>query len=460
MTRRGILLKPLLILSACAMVAVPPVPARAAAQESALTSMVVQKVTLEQAIAKARADNALLQAARQGVIAGEGRLKEARSYFLPNLSLTESFSRTDNPVYVFMGKLTQQRFGMMDFAIPALNDPAPINNYRSRAELTLPLFTGGKILAGYRAAKMGVEAARNTSAYAESSVVKGVTEAFYGSLLARQAVAVLRESVKTAKAHLNQVEAMYKQGLVLDSDLLRMKVFAADVEQREASRKADYQVAEAYLGYAMGTRNNVSPEGKFEPVSTTMPSLEEAGKAAIVNRGDLKAMALRTGQAGEGVRMARSAYLPQVGLMASYEQDTEDWTPGTSGDNWMVGVQFRLPLFDGGARAGRLQIARARRIQAQKALTDLRQKIFVQVKSAWLRANAAARRVAVTTDSEAQARENQRIIALRYRQGLAAITDLLDADTALTVASLQRSKAIHDELVEQARLEWAMGKNK
>ena len=59
MTRQGILLKPLLVLSACAMVAVPPVPTRAAIQQSALASMVVQKITLEQAIAKARANNAL-----------------------------------------------------------------------------------------------------------------------------------------------------------------------------------------------------------------------------------------------------------------------------------------------------------------------------------------------------------------------------------------------------------------
>jgi hypothetical protein len=41
---------------------------------------------------------------------------------------------------------------------------------------------------------------------------------------------------------------------------------------------------------------------------------------------------------------------------------------------------------------------------------------------------------------------------------MSSITDLLDADTALTAAALTRSQSIHDEIVERARLTWAMGK--
>ena len=105
-----------------------------------------------------------------------------------------------------------------------------------------------------------------------------------------------------------------------------------------------------------------------------------------------------------------------------------------------------------------METARAQETQVQQALLDLQQRVRVEVKSAWLKARAAAERVAVTTDSEAQARETQRIVALRYQEGMAAVTELLDADTALTAAALTRSQAIHDEIVERARLSWAMGK--
>ena len=415
-------------------------------------------VTLEEAIAQARAGNALLKAARADVQAKEGVTKLAKSYFFPNLVFTENYSRTNNPVYVFMGKLTQANFTMQDFAIQSLNNPEPLTNWQSRVEVTFPLFTGGKLKAAYEASKFGVEAAQRTSEFAESSLVKGVTEAFYGSLLARQAVGVMAEAAKTARAHVEQVEAMHKQGLVLDSDLLRIRVFAADMDQQASARSSDEKVARAYLAYAMGTEGDVEPQGSFSPPTDPLPSLEDAEKSAVESRGDLKAMALQSQQALRGVTMAKADYWPQVGVLASYEQDTMAWSPSAWGDNWMLGVQVKIPIFDGGARAGRVETARAQETQAQQALLDLQQKARIDAKSAWLRAKSAAERVAVTADSEAQAREAQRIVALRYNEGMATITELLDAETALTSAALTRAQAIHDEIVERARLAWAMGK--
>jgi outer membrane protein len=416
------------------------------------------QVTLEEAIARARGGNALLKAARADIQVKEGQYKEARSYQLPNVSFTEMGSRTNNPVYVFMGKLTQSSFTMMDFAIPSLNHPDPLTNWQSRVELTVPLFVGGKLVAARKATKLGLDAARDTADFAEASVVKGVTEAFYGSLLAGQAVEVMAEAVKTAQAHQAQVEAMHKEGLILDSDLLRIRVFASDMRQQAAAREADSKVARSYLAYAMGTEEDVEPRGEFSPVSDPLPALPDAQEAALGRRGDLRAMNLQAQQAGEGVKMARADYWPTVGAMAAYEKDSREIGGGPWGDNWMVGVQVRFPLFDGGARAGRVESAKAQQIQAQQALLDLRQKARVDAKAAWLRARAAEERVAVTVDSEAQARENQRIVSLRYNEGMASITDLLDADMALTSASLSRAQAIHDQIVERARLAWAMGK--
>lgn len=412
-------------------------------------------VSLEEALAAGKANNALLRAARLGVDATEGQLSEARSYRIPDLDLSTGFLRTTNPTYVFMGKLGQQSFTMMDFAIDSLNRPDPYNNWQSRAEVTAPLFTGGKLAAAYRAAKLGVEAARGTGDFAEASVAKGVTEAFYGSLLAGRAAQVTAEAVKTAEAHRDQVAAMRAEGMVLDSDFLRIQVFVADLQQQRASREADVQVARAYLAYAMGEEGDVEPRGEFQSPEAELPTLMEAQQRAEAQRGDLRAMQTQTAQAAEGVKMARADYIPQVGAMAAWEWNTESWS--SYGDNWAVGVQVKIPVFDGGGRSGKLRTAKAREGQAQQGLLDLRQRIRVEVKDAWLRSRAAAERVAVTTGAAAQAKESLRIVELRYKEGLASITDLLDADTALLAAELIRAQAVHDEIVARARLAWAMG---
>lgn len=427
---------------------------------SALTPAVAQApppkaVTLREALAVAMEHNPMFQAAQAEVAAREGALKEARSLFFPDLTFTEAATRTNNPVFVFMGKLTQARFTMMDFQLDALNHPDALTNWQTRVEVTAPLFTGGKLLGANRAAHLGVERAEAQVHFARASLAKGVTEAFYGSLLAAEAAKVMAGAVETARSHQTQVEAMHKQGLVLDSDLMRIRVFAADMAQQEASRRADAEVARSYLAYAMGEEGEVAPEGDFAAPAEPMPLLESAQAKASQSRGDLRAAMLQGEQAVQGVSMARADYAPQIGLMAAYEWDTQDW--GRTGKNWMAGVQLRLPLFDGGARAGRLQTAKAQEFQAQMASEDLRRKTEVEVREAWLRARAAAERVGVTAGAAGQAKENQRIVALRYQEGMASITDLLDADTALTVAELTRSQAVHDLLVERARLAWATG---
>lgn len=412
-------------------------------------------VSLEEALASAREKNPMLQAAEAEVTAREGNLKEARSLFLPDLTFTEGASRTNNPVFVFMGKLTQSRFTMMDFQLEALNHPAALTNWQTRVELTAPLFTGGKLKGAYKASQLGVQRAEAQVSFAQSSLAKGVTEAFYGALLAARAEKVMTGAVETARAHQSQVEAMHGQGMVLDSDLMRIRVFAADMGQQAAARRADAEVARAYLAYAMGEEGPVQPEGAFAAPDEPLPAFDALKAKALERRGDLLAAKLQGEQALEGARMARADYAPQVGLMASYEWDTADW--GQHGKNWMAGVQLRLPLFDGGARAGRVQTAKAQAFQAERAAEDLRRKAEVEVREAWLRSRAAHERVAVTAGAADQARENQRIVALRYKEGMSSITDLLDADTAVTVAELTASQALHDLLVERARLAWATG---
>jgi outer membrane protein TolC len=412
-------------------------------------------VTLDEALAAAKANNALLGAARLDVQAKEGQFRQARSFFVPSFDVTTGFLRTDNPTYVFMGKLGQQSFTMMDFAIDSLNHPAPYNNWQTRAQVAAPLFTGGKLSAAYRASKLGIEAARDTEGFAEASVAKATTEAFYGSILAARAVEVTGEAVKTADAHREQVEAMRREGMVLDSDFLRIQVYVADLKQQKASREADAQVARAYLAYAMGEEGDVEPRGEFVAPANELPTLLDAQQKAESQRGDLLAMRVQANQAGEGVKMARADFVPTVGAVAGWEWNTESWS--RFGDNWMVGVQVKIPVFDGGGRSGRLQTAKAQEGQARQAALDLQQKVRVEVKDAWLRSRAAAERVAVTANAAAQAKENLRIVDLRYREGMASITDLLDADTALLAAELTRAQAAHDEIVARARLSWAMG---
>ncbi|MFA5203929.1 MAG: TolC family protein [Lentisphaeria bacterium] len=414
-----------------------------------------QPYTLEQAVALARARHPLLGAARAGIRVGQGELREAKSLNRPKGTLYGTYGYTNNPVYAFMSKLNQQQFSAADFQLDNLNHPDAIADWQGRAEVVWPLLTGGRQPAREAMADAGLQAARFDAARSEHDIVRAVTEAYYGCLLARAVAGVMEDTVRTARAHTGQVAALNREGVALDSDLLRLKVYQADTEQQRAARRADAESATAWLAYAMGLDQPVATVGDLLPPKPPVAALDACVRAAFDNRQDLRAAAARQRQAEAGIRAVAADFMPQAGLVASYQVDTERWAD--YGDSWMGGVQVSLPVFDGGRRFGQMESAIGRSEQARLARLDLENRIRAQVKEAWLKSRAAEERLAVTGQAEAQAVENQRLVERQYRESVAGVTDLLDADMALTVARLSRRQATHDLLVERARLQWAVG---
>ncbi len=84
-------------------------------------------LTLQQSVQIAMEKNPLRKAALADIKAANADLREARSFLMPRLSFSEIATRGNDPVYVFGGKLRQQRFTANDFALNKLNTPRPLS---------------------------------------------------------------------------------------------------------------------------------------------------------------------------------------------------------------------------------------------------------------------------------------------------------------------------------------------
>ena len=101
-------------------------------------------LSLRDAVRAALANNKSLVASAAGEKAAEERIAQAQSGRLPKVNFSESFTRSDNPVFVFGTLLTQQRFGPGNFEINALNRPDAINNFQSMVTVDQPLWDAGQ----------------------------------------------------------------------------------------------------------------------------------------------------------------------------------------------------------------------------------------------------------------------------------------------------------------------------
>jgi len=72
-------------------------------------------ISLKDAVHKALDKNKSVEASSAAENAAESRIAQARNGFLPKVGDSESWTRSDNPVFVFSSLLTQHQFGSENF---------------------------------------------------------------------------------------------------------------------------------------------------------------------------------------------------------------------------------------------------------------------------------------------------------------------------------------------------------
>src|SRR5690606_10312157 len=101
-------------------------------------------VSLDDALASARANNPALAAARARADAADAGAAVARGAWFPRVTLTESVTRSDQPVFAFGAMLSARQFTAADFAVARLNSPGATSLFTTRVGVQQLIFDGGR----------------------------------------------------------------------------------------------------------------------------------------------------------------------------------------------------------------------------------------------------------------------------------------------------------------------------
>ncbi|MEW6749646.1 MAG: TolC family protein [Candidatus Latescibacterota bacterium] len=429
----------------------------AAGVASSASDQEVLCLSLREAQARAGEGNRLLEVARQAVLVAEGARLQAWSASLPSASLSEQALRTNDPLAAFGMRLGQERVSAASFAPASLNHPRAIGNFRTALEVRQPVFSGGGALYGRRQARAQVQAAGQHLDRSQQDVRLAVARAYWGLVLARQSLEAVRQSLEAARAHEEAARARYRNETVPLSDLLAAQVRVAELRGQELAAADGVAGAADDLTLGLG----LDPEQVVEPADTLAErpldqDLETLVQAALEQRPDLRAAALRAEAARHGVRAARAGYVPRLDAFAQAQLSSSEVLE-RQGESWTVGATLTWDLFTGLHREGTVRQAQAQAGQARARQDYLRQEVVRQVAAAWRGVQTARAQVAIAGEAVRQAEERLRMSDLQYRQEVIPATDLLDAETELTQVRLHRLQALHDLNVGIARLEHAAG---
>ena len=164
----------------------------------ALTVSASEPWTLERALDYALAHNPDARLAEQRMAAAQAGLEQANSAFWPRLQFQSSYTRTDNPMMVFGSILNQRSYSSsLNF-----NDVPDVDNLNARGIVTVPLYAGGRNVAGGQAARANTEAAKQESGAVRNALGFEVSRAFHTVLKTRQFIQATEAAVNSFESNL------------------------------------------------------------------------------------------------------------------------------------------------------------------------------------------------------------------------------------------------------------------
>lgn len=415
-----------------------------------------EPLDLPGAVQRALTAHPSLTAAAARIEAAEARREQARSGFLPRVQYRESFQRGNNPVYVFGALLTQRQFGESNFAIDALNRPDALNNFQSQLSAEQTLYDFGATRRGMRAAALGKQLSEQDRRGLELQVLAGVARAYHGVTLAAEALKVAEEAKKSAEADLKRAESVRDAGMATEADVLSVKVHLASVEEQRIRRQYDLDVARAALNEALGLPLDTQ-HALVTPLAPALPALEAAHeKRAREERPEVLGARLQGDLAGAQEALARAQLLPRIVTRGIVEANRQTFVT-RGGANWMFMTSLEWNLFDGNRARAQAAEARHMAASARAQQQQMENAVALEVRKARADVQSATERIAVSEAAVTQAEESLRILRNRYSAGLATMTDLLRAETALLETKTRKLAAVYDQRMSAVALERAAG---
>jgi outer membrane protein TolC len=385
------------------------------------------------ALSRARAENAMIRAARARVDERRGLITSVRADALPQVNLMNDFTRIRDVSILNSG--IGDSIAQFGFTPESLVSPR--NAYTSRLDLTQPLFYWGKIGTAIDIAEMGAKEAQAGYTTAELEVLHGVAKAYLGVLLAQADLEVVESRRNTAERFLADVKAKLEAQSATELDRLRAEseylAVLPDSLQADANFKRAMEVLNGQLGLEPRTVLRLADLGQADP---------KAG-ATAVERSEIVQYMIQEQALKANDKILVSDLRPKFDFSTSY-----GYQAGSTGnlwkepyDTWRVSVTMKWPIFDGLRSSGKRAQNSAQLEQVRQARIDKDRAIAVERRSSERELEKAAAFQDAARKAHDAGEEALRMSRESFDQGLITSLDLLQAERTVRQLESQRRRA-------------------
>jgi len=407
----------------------------------------ILNLNLDECLESAYEKNKTLLQLEERTRSAKYQIDEARSSFYPQFSFSGSYTR--------LGELPSYDVGGgMKITL------GTENNYNLSLSYQQPLFTWGKIRAGYDLSKYNLSLTKEEHRRTKQETKFNVVNLFYNILLAKELIKVREESIARTEDHLRTVQERYDKGYASEFDVLRVKVQLANSKPPLTQAKNLYQLTMNNLKNILGIdlADSVNLEGTldFEPVEVTQSQAEEF---ALKNRSELKSITHQKRIGQKALAVAKANNKPNLFGSANYEYKRPFYSLDEWETDWNINLLVSVPIFDGFFTRSKVRQAKSDLKQIDIAEKEIQDFIKLEISQAISDLNLAKENILSQEENVKQAKESLRIAKVQYQQGMITNLEQMDTELALTIAETNYLQALTDYLIAKAKYEKATGKD-
>jgi len=415
----------------------------------------VVRLTLDEARARAlEASHRLAEArARESVALAGVAAREAAQ--LPTVSASAGYTRTNH---------------VLEFAVPGpVGRPLVVypdvpDNYRSRIDLQWAVYTGGRTDVLERAARAEASAVTAEIDTARADLRLEVSRTFWAVVTARAAVAVVEQALERSGVNVGDARQRLNAGLVPPNEVLSAEAQQARQQMLfvEARNQRDVAAAELARLVGLDPSQAIEPAADLQRDDAAPLPFDALTREGLAQRPERRALELRISAADLQRAAAEAGKRPviSVGGGFDYTRPNPKIFPRVDrwDDSWDAGVSINWSVWDGGRVAAEVAQAAGAATAVRARLREFDSVLAVEVRQRSLEITSGAAAVAAADEAVRAATEARRVVGERYRAGVIAQGEVLDAELALLQSQLDRTRALASVRLAEARLERVVGR--
>ncbi|MGN1246547.1 MAG: TolC family protein [Muribaculaceae bacterium] len=373
-----------------------------------------------------RAEAIAMQRARNDVGA-------ARSERLPDINTSLTLS------YIGNGQLWNRNFGeYMKAEMPHFGNTFSLSVHQ-------PVYMGGAISSGIRAAELSVDMANISAEQTRSNVRLQLTALLLQLHCLENSAVVLRRNIALADSLIARATARRNEGVALKNDVTRYELMRSTMEVKLTAVSNGISIVKQEMCTAAGVADTTSmPLSRLDVADFDIADAagEEFWQQLACNNNTSIRQAMVMQQLSvQNEKIVRSASLPKVSLFAENNLNGPiliEVPPINKNFNlWMAGVavSYDISSLYKNKRKVRSAAIATRHVEQQGVTT--RERVSDSVHEAYMNLLTAQSDLQTHCVSCRLAQENYEVIANRYGEGLALVTDMTDASNMRLEAELQ-----------------------